>query len=904
MHDLISGAASERRAIAAVWRPPFAMASPCVEMWPEGVTVAQIVQDMRGLPASFTERGVVLVNGVEVPREAWPRVRPKSHAHGKEISITLHMPMQGGGDEGGGGKQIFAVVALIALTVLTAGINAGWLAAGGFFLAGSTSAAVLAGSVGVAGALAISALSAPPAVNSRSRSELDPPGAASAEGNVLEPSGAIPRVVGTRKVFPALASEPIIELIGQDEFVEAVYVLNGPHLLSDIRVGDARIEAAEDVTYETREGWEGDGLLDLVTRQGRTLAPQIELSTHEVDVDQTSLKEAADPISRCPVWHATSTRSNSDEVWLHLAFPEGLWTRDNVDRQIVVPFRIRIRKRGDVAWINLPELHFQANKQQQVRAAILLKWRAADENMPVPAANNGWVSAYRTVAVQAPTPPIGGWTAHASFTAGSGGTGVTNCHFSENIATIFLPTGTFPKGVYDIEIKRGYAFDSNSFNRATYAYASSVRDFFGFQGYGPSSIARSRDKLSERVYLVRLVSVWNEHPVPVPGFATIAIRAKNRRVDKVSSIASGYVRDWDGTDWNTWTTTSNPAPHFVDMLSGSLNLDPLPAALRDNAGLLTWRTACTSNDYTCDAIIDGTRINEALTLLASCGYARPYHAEVWGVIRDYDRSAEAPVQIFTPRNMRRFQFRKAFARKPDGFRVSYRDDNADYDVDQLTVYVPGFDGRPNARLEQVTYDGLVDPAKVGARASFDLDQVIHRSTFYSFEAPVEALVCRRGSLIEVHHDTISRRLCSARIRSTTLNGSSQITTITLDSWTELDPQLAMHDVADMLAIASMHDIGLKLAISIRLTDGAIETHQISSVSADGFTVTLATPIPSATTAGSIYDPSPPPEIAPGCLVAIGESARMGLRLIVSEISPGSNLTAAITAVDEAPQLWQ
>lgn len=904
MHELTQPNA--RKAVAAIWRAPFAMGSPHVEMWPEGVTIAEIVRTMGMLPKDFSDRGRVLVNGEIIPREMWGRVRPKADRPGRPVTITMHMPLQDGGRDGSGGaKQIFAIVALLALTVLTAGINAGWLAAGGFFAAGSTSAAVLAGTIGAAGALAIAALSAPPAVKNKSRDELEAPGAASAEGNVLEPSGAIPRVVGTRKVFPALAGEPLIELIGEDEFIEALYVLNGPHQLTDIRIGDARIENAQDVQYETREGWADDAPVELMRRQARTLAPQIELSAHEVDRNAgTQLKPAPDPAARLPVWHSTSTRASPDEVWLHFSFPEGLWTRDNVDRQIVCPIRMRIRKRGDVNWVNLPEIHYQANAQQQIRAAVLLKWSAASENIPSPATANGWVSAFRTVPAQTITPAMGGWTAHAAFTAATGGTGVTNVHFEDNIATIYLPTGTFPKGVYDIEIKRGYAFDSNSFTKATYIYSASVRDFFGFQGYSPSVIARSREKLSERVYLVRVVSVWNEHPCPNPGFASIAIRAKNRRVERVSTIASGYVRDWSGAAWDTWTTTSNPAPHFVDILSGALNLDPLPAALRDETGLAAWRAACVAADFTCDAILDGTRVDEALTLLASCGYARPYHAEVWGVIRDYDRSAEAPVQIFTPRNMRRFQFRKAFARVPDGFRVSYRDDNADYDVDQITVYVDGFDGRPNARLEQVTYDGLVDPAKVEARASFDLKQVVHRATFYSFEVPVEALVCRRGSLIEVHHDTLSRRLATGRIRSTTLNGSNEITSITLDTWTELAPQLAMHDVADMLAIASMHDIGLKLAVSIRLTDGAIETHQIASVSLDGFTLTLATPVPAATTPGSIYDASPPPEIAPGCLVAVGESVRLGVRLIVSELSPGQNLTASVTAVDEAPQLWQ
>lgn len=907
----------------AVWRDPFTFGTPHVEMWREGMTVYEIVLAMNCLPAGFLKRGEVRVNGDVIPATMWHCVRPKGTTDAVPISVTFHMPLRGGGGRGGSvGKQIFAVVAAIALTIATAGISAGVLGplgalsiSGTYFAAGSVSAAVLSGAVGVAGALALSALTAPPSIKPANESTADSPAAASAEGNLVDPSGAVSRVIGTRKVFPQLACEPVTELVGEDEYVEAVYILAGPHDLSEIRIGDSAIATAEDIEYETREGWPSDAPIDLVARQGRTLTPQIELSPHQVErTSQQDLKAGPLPQQRLPVWHATSTRNSPDEVWLHLLLPEGLRTQVDAGAQIAIPFRFRIRRRGDAEWVNLPELHYSANAAQQVRAAVMLKWEANADSIPAVVASNGWSAAFKSVPAQTVAPPMGGWTANAAFSSGAGGdalyagvegtTNVANAHLVDNVATIYLDPAVFPKGVYDIEVKRGCAYSKSGLAQDSYLYNGVIRDFFGYYESGSlKKIPFSRENLSERAYLARVVSIWNEHPLPKPGFATIAIRARNRRVERVSTIASGYVQDWDGVGWNTWTTTSNPAPHYRDVLSGALNLDPLPTALRDDEGLVAWRAACADLDYTCDAIMEGRRIEEVLTLLGSCGYARPYQSELWGVTRDYDRSDEAPIQVFSARNARAFKFKKAFARLPDGFRVTYRDDNADYETDQVIVYRDGYNGGADRRLEQITYDGLLKPEKVRGRALFDLRQAEHRSTFYSFDAPLEAIVCRRGSLVAVQHDILSRHSGAARVRSLVAGGPGKIAGLNLDSIVDVVNEPDMLAVADMLAVQDMRRVGIQTGAAIRLTDGSVKVAAFSDATGPTDSVTFETEIDDVLLPCGPFDSGDIHEIEPGCLVIIGDIGSEYLRLIVSEIRPGPDLMASLTMVDEAPQLF-
>jgi hypothetical protein len=467
----------------------------------------------------------------------------------------------------------------------------------------------------------------------------------------------------------------------------------------------------------------------------------------------------------------------------------------------------------------------------------------------------------------------------------------------DNRAEVYLDDATFPPGIYDIRIKRGYQYDTSTFTKSSYAYAGDVQDFFHYKDTAHPQIAVARENLADQIYLTRVVSIWHEHPVPLPGFAIVAVKARNRRVESLSCLASGYVKDWDGTGWNNWTTTSNPAPHYADILSGRLNLDPLPDDLRDDDTLVEWRTLCTAEGYTCDTIADDMRTQDILNLLASCGYARPYQSEVYGVTMDRDVSAEAPVQIFTPRNSVGFRWERSFPRLPDGFVVTFRDSADDYNDAQEIVYRTGYEGGESGLLETTTYDGLVTRAKVAARAKFDLDQAEARGAFYYLTADLESLVSNRGSLVGVQHDAIIHRTSSAYIRRKILSGSN-ITGLELDSEIPIVNEPAMELVPDMTLVPDMEKVGIQTGITIRRSDGSLSTHTLSTATSETDTVTFVTPVADAASIESLessYERS-------GSLIVSGYVGTLYRRCLVSGIVPGPDLTFALTLVDEAPEL--
>ncbi|GLI23496.1 hypothetical protein GGQ86_002966 [Xanthobacter flavus] len=882
-----------------------------------GPTIGELVATTPGLPKHFERHGDVQISGNVIPREHWHRVRPRPSLDPEHPTyVTFHLRPRGSGDSNGGdsSKSIIGVVAALALVVATAGIAS--IGIPGIIAGGTFGAQLAAGAVGLVGSLAIGALTAPPSEPDTNRKTKNK-GTASASGNLIDPGEPLPRVLGTFRVFPALITDPFYQVIGQDEFVSIVGALAGPHKLEAIRIGDADIEDADDLEYETREGWSGDAPLTLVDRQVRITGASGEVSGHALDPDNvTKLEDQTTPANSIPKWQTVATRKAPDRARIRLDFPQGIGTSnpDNENALVLMPFRFRIRPRGGTGWINLPEVMFSSRRQPPKKGEVIIDW-GTEPAVPDPPGNKGWVYAYRTVPAQTVAPiGLGGWAAHSYFSdpsktqpyLSSGTTaasGVLHTHMTGDSVTFYLDPDLFPKTTYEIQYKRGCLIAKQSHNLTSYSYSIiGVLDYFGYQTTGGAYKIPNDDDFFGSAYFIRCQSEWDQHPVQMAGDALIAIRAKNRAIENVSVLASGWVPDLDALA-GPWVTTSNPAYHYRFVLAGSLNADPIEADLIDEDALLDWRNSCAAEGYTCDAIVQGSSIQETLTLIGSCGYARPTQSEVWGVYEDRDRSADAPVQVFSPRNSANFKWERAFARLPDGFRVTYSDKSADFEQQQIVVMREGATG---ANLENVTYSGIVTEPQAVARARFDLAQAVARGTYYYFDAPAEAIVCRRGDLIGLTHDVLTRQAGSARVKAKITSGGN-VTGLVLDAAIYVTAA-SFGAITDMSEVDSLADVGVlgPVGIIIRRQDGTFSTHRITEGMGWHETVTLQTPVPDATvTVASGWDTEAVPAIGEaedGSLIFWGPVDEETKRLLVFGVTPNEDLTFSIVAVDEAPDL--
>lgn len=880
--------------ILCTYRSAFSL-TPVVCWQKPGQTLDQALDSFTpALPPEFRAQGTICLNGHPVPRTAWPLIRPKAPQPGRPIELSFHLPPRGGGE--GGGKKIFAFVASIALSLATGFVLSGGLATKfglTAFTAGSTAAYAAAAGIQIVGSLLLSALSPSPKAQGkpdRWRNE----GAASLQGNILEPNGPVPRVLGERKIFPPLGTEPLTYFEGPDEVVEAAYVLAGPHRLRDIRIGAALASDNVGIEIETREGWPGDRKLNMLRRQSRTEAPQTELRPHVTAADDASLLDPTlDQALTVPQPQTLATWNAPHEHQLQLIFAQGLHFEGGTTK-LRVPVRIRMRRRGSDTWRNLPELHVQGATLRQMRLTVRLLWTSASAT-PAAASGEGWVEARRSCPDQSAAPAGGGWEADAAFgdsgdawmAAGNlGSTGVVGVHLDRYTATIHLDPALWEPGRWEIEVVRGAVFRNTDYSASAYTVSGSAWALFGYRNPASPTIVRSRDSIADSLILLRSVSIWNETPVLTGDLAVIAVRARNKQLERVSALAGGWVPDWDGDDWRDWQVTDNPAPHLRDIYAGRLNADALPAALVDTPGLLDWRDDCTAKSYRVNAVLEGQGAWAAAAIVAACGYGQPYASEIWGVMVDKDTSAEAPVQLFTPRNSEGFSWRRAMPRLPDGLRINFRDADLDYEPRQITVLRPG--GSPRGILEQADYEGLVHEGEVRHRALYDLDQPVYRGTFYNLVAAAEAIRCRRGSLVAVQHDLIERHGGTARAATIWFDADDMVFAIDLDCEVPLVTRPSWAAIDSMAAVDDMSLIGARSAAMVRRSTGLTTVHPLLGDGASA-RITFADPIP----ADGIED---------GILISVGLHGRETLRCKVFDIEPREDLKAALTLVDEANEV--
>lgn len=898
------------KAVVVAFRDPFSNAKPKVYEIDPSKSLGEIVDALDFLkPYAFRQNGTISIvspdgkKSHQILRNKWDRVKIKP---GQSIALQCQL-------HGDDGKGILGIIFAIAV-LLTGGLVA---AAGipALGIAGGTVAAKLIGAgIALAGSLLASAITPPPVNKPKDGGDDSVQrGPASINGNLLSPAAPIPRVIGTReRVFPPFACQPFTYFDGLDEYTEAVFVLAGPHKFDEIRIDDGRIEDAADIEYEVREGFADDLPIELIQRYAITRVPRKKLKAFDIDPEDTDdkiLLNQLRPNLSIPEWFQTSTLA-CDEFRMDILFPQGLFNADSPGEIQGVPFRLRFRETADDVWVNAPEIHFWGNELKTLRGTIIIRWD--DDPLPRknPHTNRGWCVAAESTTY---------WDADSMFASGAGPSSslhfgnagastVRRVHMDGDDCYIYLDTNTIAKGAMQVEIKRGLCYAQAALNPDNMLYGGQDLDPFNWHfetisGEDYYTVWRPLTKLSQEAQLIRQSSVTNTHPIKSgqkgSRLAIISLKAKNRQIGSLSCKCGGYVNNWDGSDWDTVETTSNPAAHFRDILIGRLSADPLPLSIVDESGLEDWHDACDTAGYTCDLVVEGATAAEVLTIVASCGYGRPYASEKWGVIRDYDRSAEDPTQIFTPRNSNGISLAIAFPRLPDALRVRYRDStNQDIET-EITVWNPDTPGGvANPRFEEVTYRGLVALADITARAEFDLKQARLRSQFISFQAPAEAIVCRRGDLIGLNHDVLDKAHYSARIADVEYNSAGNVSAIWIDEKVEIWNEDDFTQVDDLTDIDDVTNIGRQTAVAIRRGDGTVVTHTLSGTTNDDTTkLVFATPFANGN------DADGDKLVRRGNLIAVGRKGEVFERLIVAGIESAGDLVFNITAVPEAPELF-
>jgi hypothetical protein len=314
---------------------------------PAGVSVAEIVA-RAAIPPAYRSHLRVWIDDREVPRDWWPRVRPRE---GRTVLVAV-VPAGGGGG-GGGGKNLVRSIALLAVSIAAVAYAPtiatslfGAEAMSGFaattLFGEITAQTLIHGMIGASltmiGSLAVNALIPPPKFGAP-----EPPGLAAPRyqltgvQNRTEPYANIPRIFGKRRVYPLMAARPYSEIQGSDEYLRILLCVGwGPIRITDVRIGETPIAAFAGVEIETREGWTTDAALTLFTRA----------------LNQETVGATLDP----SVWVQRTTQTNTTEIILDFACPAGLALYDDSGSraQATVALSVQYRATGTSTWLTPP----------------------------------------------------------------------------------------------------------------------------------------------------------------------------------------------------------------------------------------------------------------------------------------------------------------------------------------------------------------------------------------------------------------------------------------------------------------------------------------------------------------------------------------------------------------------
>jgi hypothetical protein len=377
-----------------------------------------------------------------------------------------------------------------------------------------------------------------------------------------------------------------------------------------------------------------------------------------------------------------------------------------------------------------------------------------------------------------------------------------------------------------------------------------------------------------QVILLQTVFLRNMFPIKEPvncSLAGTALKIKaneqlNGQIEGINAIVQTWAPSWDGTSWTTMAT-NNPADLFLYVLKHPANpqrvKDADVSTKVDLAQIQYFHYYCGQKGFTYNGILASQRsILEVLRDICAAGRASPAMVDgKWSVV--IDEPKPNIVQHFTPHNSWGFESSKALVKMPDGLKVTYIDEDQDYQQAEVIVYNSG-KSESNAELfESIQLPGVTKKSLVIDHARWHFAQAKLRPEAYRLNTDIEYLVCNRGDRVKVSHDVPMWGGGTGRIKD-----RISTTEFTLDEEIYID-------------------VSKRYTIRVRSSTGASIEREVDKT---GLSTGYYTSVKILIAATAV-------QINSSDLYMFGELGQESQDLIVLNIEPSSNKTASITLVD-------
>ena len=393
------------------------------------------------------------------------------------------------------------------------------------------------------------------------------------------------------------------------------------------------------------------------------------------------------------------------------------------------------------------------------------------------------------------------------------------------------------------------------------------------------------NKYVDDVYLGSIRCFRNDAPVSLEArkkCCLISLKTKASDfiegvVDSLNFIATSKMPDYDGEGSGPehWLVraTRNPASHILYVLRGQINGTPVADSDIDWVAFESFWKFCRDHSYFCNAVLNSDlTISELYSNIARIGRGTIVKRDQkFSVI--YDSTKSSPVQLFTQRNTINYSQTIMKPDVPDQIDYEFIDESAGYQTNTRSIFNTSSGEKeginPKTRQETSVW-GITNAKQVFKFARYQQAVSNLRDTVHTIECDIEMLMCHQGDLIEYSGDTALRGLAAGRIAKLLYNESGLA--IGLESDTVLPFEKESY------------------AIRCRPSSGVLKTINVTAYG-EGNTKTC-------------YFSNPTSGLAEGDLFSFGVRENVTEQLIITGITPGDDLTATITAVDYAPEIFK
>ena len=394
-------------------------------------------------------------------------------------------------------------------------------------------------------------------------------------------------------------------------------------------------------------------------------------------------------------------------------------------------------------------------------------------------------------------------------------------------------------------------------------------------------------KVVDEVYVGSVRSVCNTQPVSkakcqkltLVGLKIKASDKFNGTVDQLNFISQSKAPIYDGTEngadsWTQSALTSNPASMAILAMQGEMAQQKLSSSDIDwNAfgKLYEW---CDKNGYECNEYIsDSITIQELLTNIGLI--CRSEITRINGkitVIQDVER--DSFVQMFSPRNSYDYSEQIAFSDIPDRLAVSFVNADAGFAEDECYVYNTD-DGNVSSAGYETSQDlnlwGVTNSKQARKLGMYNFAVTKARPLIHKFSTDIEYMLCRKGDWIKYAGDIALAGLKQGRLTGLVYSGGKI-------AGVQTDEELTME--ADK-----------SYALRIRKSDGTAELLSLITKKGTFTEVSFENNVEASL------------GISEGDLFYFGTIGNDSVDLIVTDITCSENLTAELTCVEYAPDIF-